>query len=50
MRFLDWEEYKFTDDPYPRGEICIKTDIMVTRYYKVLFYLFIYLSGIYVSI
>jgi len=38
MRFLDWEEYKFTDDPYPRGEICIKTDIMVTRYYKVLFY------------
>lgn len=33
MKLVDWEDYKSTDKPFPRGEICVKTETMFAGYY-----------------
>jgi len=32
VRLEDWGEYKTTDKPYPRGEICVKTTLRASGY------------------
>lgn len=33
VKLVDWEDYRCTDLPYPRGEICVKTEMMFSNYY-----------------
>jgi hypothetical protein len=37
VHLLDVPElgYRTTDKPYPRGEICVHTDVMIDGYFKV---------------
>jgi fatty acid CoA ligase FadD9 len=32
-KLVSWEEYTVEDKPYPRGELCVKRDDMMTGYY-----------------
>jgi len=32
VRLEDWGEYKTTDKPYPRGEICVRSDLRANGY------------------
>mmetsp|Transcript_10028 Transcript_10028/g.15030 ORF Transcript_10028/g.15030 Transcript_10028/m.15030 type:complete len:1457 (-) Transcript_10028:132-4502(-) len=32
VKLIDWGEYKSTDKPYPRGEICVKTKLRASGY------------------
>ena len=40
VHLLDVPElgYRSTDKPYPRGEICVHTDVMIDGYFKVFFF------------
>eukprot|EP01052_Picozoa_sp_SAG31_P003161 SAG31_NODE_119_length_23948_cov_9.957105_8_plen_1292_part_00 len=32
IKLLDWEEYRTSDKPFPRGELCVKHDFMANGY------------------
>ena len=34
MKLEDFDEFKKTDKPYARGEICVRTDSMASGYYN----------------